>query len=1471
MSSSCFVCDEKVTALSADVSKVGEKGIASLKRASLERGDGKSHQIANASSLLVHTLCRKNYTRTQSISALKKQEASTSTQPETLVLRSALPKFDFHKNCLICGEFIQNETKKSKDKRRKVHPVRTLDFHKVCTHAATVRKDSWGEEVILRLAGVNDLVAEGGVYHNDCRLKFIKPLYAYEKSGSCSSEYVSKAMDDIYAFIDNSTDCQFSQTEILDAITGEKPVWKTIKAHLQAKYGSCLITSEGSNRFDVPVLCFLDTGKQILRDAWYEEKLNKESDERLRIVQKAAEIIRHDIQSKVCNDKEYPPTDDFFKDTEDLPESLLTFLESLMMNKTKRTQETKRKCVTIAHAITSVIRPRTFISSVLSGLSLFLHRKYGSRRLIDLLANMGFCATYHEAQILEMSALQNAQPSVMENSFFQFVFDNIDFNPCTINGVDSFHAMGGIKCIAPSTCVERSGSGTPRLTKMPTSLEIGKIGIIPLETLRVKEVGLQSVTVQELMIPDEPTHPNPFEVLWYIAKQQGLQLPAWKGYMQSITTGQFSEKTKVIPLPVINAPPSNYDTIYTALQYAGNSCGDDLAPKTLIVTFDQPLYWKAREIVASAPAGSLLSRSVIRLGGFHLLMSFLGAIGYLMSGSGLKELLSTIFAPLSVEKMMQGHAFARAVRGHLLATSSLATVILEGVQLTDDEVDCIKNMTMSFMDEPPSLLALNQNTHLKALSGKFGASMELLSSKGPTAQLWVQYFKMVSLMKEYIHAERSGDFNVHLDCVRRMIPYFHAAGHFPYAKSCHLYIQDMEKLHEKLSPEEYHKFVNNSYFTMRRSDRFWAGVWSDMTIETTLMRSFSSQGGMTRGRGVTDSTLSKWVVGMSATHDICTSLEEFSGVLFSTSEQHADFGQARQNKDAADIAKLNGWFEKFPPFPETSDIMSIATGVVGDTTITCYNAVAVGKQAMAKMADLDFSNIKLARKDRALPLSTVSSSIKINDEKIPVDPLLLFQRISISKKTDEDLKVYMEYELAPFPLALFNEGGMRKSTKSTLYKLFTTTTKDVCLAELDIVFDGGLLLHKVIWQRGTKISTICERYIHFITQNYHGRRCTVVFDGYSLSTSSTKFAEQQRRYRLSKSADIHFYEDTEINVKQEDFLSNKFNKIRLINILKGKLEDNGVKTLQAESDADVLIVDTAVKMSETTTVGIVGEDVDLIVLLMAKSYAHKDIIFIKPGRGKIRHSYFSSQELQEQGFKDVLFLHAFTGCDTTSSVFRKSKVAFAKLYLKSPDIKKAAAVFSDPSSTISQIQKAGETCMLRWYGAPAKEAFLNIFRYKSFLKSVANIKPDISCLPPTEGAVKQHSLRTFHQVQLWLGNDLSPQMYGWKIENNNLAPVHSELAAAPEDILKMVFCRCTKDCSSAKCGCKRANLKCSTACQNCQGNCLNGAPQVDSEDEEEQEDSQAVFLQMSDEEDIRDERGEDEHAEGPSRPKKARR
>lgn len=184
-------------------------------------------------------------------------------------------------------------------------------------------------------------------------------------------------------------------------------------------------------------------------------------------------------------------------------------------------------------------------------------------------------------------------------------------------------------------------------------------------------------------MPAELKEPSPHDTLFLLAQKQQIKIPQWKEYINILTKGVYSEKIKIVTLPFINAPPSNYNTVFTALTYAADLC-EKVNQHSVIVTFDQPLYWKAREIVASAPPDSRISKCIVRLGGFHLLKSYFGCIGYLMGGSGLNELLSTVYAPVSVDKMLQGHAFARAVRGHLLVRTALSNIVLDNIEITDE-------------------------------------------------------------------------------------------------------------------------------------------------------------------------------------------------------------------------------------------------------------------------------------------------------------------------------------------------------------------------------------------------------------------------------------------------------------------------------------------------------------------------------------------------------------------------------------------------------------------------------------------------------------------------------------------------------------------------------------------------------------------------------------------------------------------
>ena len=57
---------------------------------------------------------------------------------------------------------------------------------------------------------------------------------------------------------------------------------------------------------------------------------------------------------------------------------------------------------------------------------------------------------------------------------------------------------------------------------------------------------------------------------------------------------------------------------------------------------------------------------VCRLGGFHLLMSFLGSIGKVMECSGISELFQVVYSSATAVHMVSGKAYARALRAHFL-------------------------------------------------------------------------------------------------------------------------------------------------------------------------------------------------------------------------------------------------------------------------------------------------------------------------------------------------------------------------------------------------------------------------------------------------------------------------------------------------------------------------------------------------------------------------------------------------------------------------------------------------------------------------------------------------------------------------------------------------------------------------------------------------------------------------------------
>ena len=136
--------------------------------------------------------------------------------------------------------------------------------------------------------------------------------------------------------------------------------------------------------------------------------------------------------------------------------------------------------------------------------------------------------------------------------------------------------------------------------------------------------------------------------------------------------------------------------------------------------------------------------------------------------------------------------------------------------------------------------------------------------------------------------------------------------------------------------------------------------------------------------------------------------------------------------------------------------------------------------------------------NRVHSFASITSSIKMGTEVVPVDPESLFQRFSatLSRKDSDSLKHYFNHELAPFPTSLFTTSvSMRKCEKAKLYSYYTPVDKFLDKSNCIFVVDGGFLLRRVVWTMGQSFASIASTYINYVLK-YFGRTAIVVIDGY---------------------------------------------------------------------------------------------------------------------------------------------------------------------------------------------------------------------------------------------------------------------------------------------------------------------------------------------------------------------------------------
>ena len=240
-----------------------------------------------------------------------------------------------------------------------------------------------------------------------------------------------------------------------------------------------------------------------------------------------------------------------------------------------------------------------------------------------------------------------------------------------------------------------------------------------------------------------------------------------------------------------------------------------------------------------------------RLGGFHLLNSYLATFAVIFADSGLHDIIKLIYeGELVADSILNGNSYDKAICAHFLVDAVILQYVISATTFTDNNLSRMKTIILDCSKNHPGI-GLKDIPMAERFRSKINNVLAQLDNVGRTPSLWCLYHYMVDTIAIFIRAEGMGDFTLHLSCsTNRMLHMFAATGHHHNAKAVSLYVQ-MMKIYEKRSAEKIaiiSSFKESENHLIRYSSNEWSGVLSDITIEQTLMKNSKSEGGTSHGR-----------------------------------------------------------------------------------------------------------------------------------------------------------------------------------------------------------------------------------------------------------------------------------------------------------------------------------------------------------------------------------------------------------------------------------------------------------------------------------------------------------------------------------------------------------------------------------------------------------------------------------------------
>ena len=227
-----------------------------------------------------------------------------------------------------------------------------------------------------------------------------------------------------------------------------------------------------------------------------------------------------------------------------------------------------------------------------------------------------------------------------------------------------------------------------------------------------------------------------------------------------------------------------------------------------------------------------------------------------------------------------------------------------------------------------------------------------------------------------------------------------------------------------------------------------------------------------------------------------------------------------------------------------------------------------------------------------------------------------------------------------------------------------------------------------------------------------------MFDGYRhLSTKDHKHKRRERSH--PPCPDVQVKKDTQLQHSQSLFLTKNSNKTQLINLLSVALKEAGHIVKTSHDDADTFIVSTALDFAiEKMPLLVIAAHTNVLIMLlyywnneMVNILMLSDSVQRKEKSLKVYNIKEIAEKLNHKILKYLLVIHAFTSCNTTSSIYDKGKNCILKLVTKSAKVQSLCDVFIDSHSTQENVGKAGIDIFKVLYGSKGKFYHISSSKY----------------------------------------------------------------------------------------------------------------------------------------------------------------